>query len=111
VLVGALALSAFEGWVAVGWYEMLLLAGASLFLIVGYLLIVDAFRHGDIATISPFRYTGLIWALGAGYLIWGDIPNALAFAGIVIVVGSGLYVLHRERIKARDEALRTEPVE
>ena len=111
VLVGALALSAFEGWVAVGWHELLLLGGASLFLIVGYLLIVDAFRHGDIATISPFRYTGLIWALGAGYLIWGDIPNGLAVAGIVIVVASGLYVLHRERIRARDEALRSEPVE
>lgn len=111
VLVGALALSAFEGWVAIGWRELLLLGGASLFLIIGYLLIVDAFRHGDIATVSPFRYTGLIWALGAGYLVWGDIPNTLAFAGIVIVVGSGLYVLHRERIKARDEAARTEPVE
>lgn len=111
VLVGALALSAFEGWVAIGWHELLWLGGASVFLIGGYLLIVDAFRHGDIATISPFRYTGLIWALGAGYLIWGDIPNTLACAGIVIVVGSGLYVLHRERIKARDEALRSEPVE
>lgn len=111
VLVGALALSAVEGWVAVGWREMLLLGGASLFLILGYLLIVDAFRHGDIATISPFRYTGLIWALGAGFLVWGDIPNPLAWCGIVIVVASGLYVLHRERIKAQEEAARSMPVE
>jgi drug/metabolite transporter (DMT)-like permease len=111
VLVGALALSAFEGWVAVSWREILLLGGASLCLIMGYLLIVDAFRHGDIATVSPFRYTGLIWALGAGYLVWGDIPNTLAFAGIVAVVASGLYVLHRERLKARDEAANSVPVE
>jgi drug/metabolite transporter (DMT)-like permease len=111
VLTGALALSAFEGWVAVGLREVLLIGGASLFLIIGYLLIVDAFRHGDVATVGPFRYTGLIWALGAGYLVWGDIPNMLAFAGIVIVVASGLYVLHRERLKARDEAARTAPVE
>ncbi|MEK9969085.1 MAG: DMT family transporter [Ferrovibrio sp.] len=111
VLVGALALSAFEGWVAVGLREILLIGGASLFLIIGYLLIVDAFRNGDVATVGPFRYTGLIWALSAGYLVWGDIPNTLAFAGIVIVVASGLYVLHRERIKARDEAARTAPVE
>lgn len=111
VLIGALALSAFEGWVAVGWRELLLLGGASLFLILGYLLIVDAFRHGDIATIGPFRYTGLIWALAAGYLVWGDLPNSLAWCGIVIVVGSGLYVLHRERIKAQEEAARSMPVE
>ncbi|MFN4310522.1 MAG: DMT family transporter [Ferrovibrio sp.] len=104
VLLGALALSAWEGWVAVNLVQVLLLAGAGLFLIGGYLLIVDAFRHGDLATVGPFRYTGLIWALLSGFLVWGDIPNLLAFAGIVIVVASGLYVLHRERVKAREEA-------
>lgn len=104
VLLGALALSAWEGWVAVNLVQVLLLAGAGVFLIGGYLLIVDAFRHGDLATVGPFRYTGLIWALLSGFLVWGDIPNLLAFAGIVIVVASGLYVLHRERVKAREEA-------
>lgn len=108
---GALVLSAFEGWVAIGWREYTLLASAGVFLIIGYLLIVDAFRHGDIATVGPFRYTGLIWALLAGYLIWGDMPNGLAWAGIVIVVASGLYVLHRERVRGRDEAAKTVPVE
>jgi drug/metabolite transporter (DMT)-like permease len=111
VLTGALALAAVEGWVTIGWREVLLLGGAGIFLVMGYLLIVDAFRHGDIATVGPFRYTGLIWALTAGYMIWGDIPNPLAWAGIVIVVASGLYVLHRERLKARDEAAKTVPVE
>lgn len=111
VLIGALALSAVEGWVAVSWRDLLLLGGASLFLIIGYLLIVDAFRHGDLATVGPFRYTGLIWALAAGYLVWGDLPNPLAWCGIVIVVASGLYVLHRERIRAQEEAARSMPVE
>jgi drug/metabolite transporter (DMT)-like permease len=107
VLAGALVLSGFEGWVAVGWREYLLLGGAGLFLIGGYLLIVDAFRHGDLATVGPFRYTGLIWALVSGFLVWGELPNLLACGGIVIVVGAGLYVLHRERLKAQDEAART----
>lgn len=109
VLLGALLLSSMEGWVAIGWRETLLLAGAAFFLIGGYLLIVDAFRHGDLATVSPFRYTGLIWALLSGFIVWGDIPNLLAQAGIVIIVASGLYVLHRERIRARDEAAGTVP--
>lgn len=111
VMLGALILSGFEGWIAVGPRECLLLGGAGIFLIIGYLLIVDAFRHGDIATVGPFRYTGLIWALLSGYLVWGDIPNTLAWGGIVIVVASGLYVLHREQVKARDEATKTVPVE
>lgn len=104
VLCSALVLSAAEGWAAVGLREYALIAASGLFLIGGYLLIVDAFRHGDLATVGPFRYTALIWALLFGLLVWGDIPNPLAVAGIVIVVGSGLYVLHRERIRARDAA-------
>lgn len=111
VLVGALTLSLFEGWIAITWRECLLLGGAGLLLVGGYLLIVDAFRHGDLATVGPFRYTGLIWALLSGFLVWGDIPNLLAFGGIVIVVASGLYVLHRERLKMRDEAAKSVPVE
>lgn len=104
VLLAALALSAFEGWREIGLVEYMLLAGASLFLVGGYLLIVDAFRHGDLATVGPFRYTALIWALLSGFVVWGDIPNPLAQIGIVVVVASGLYVLHRERLRARSEA-------
>lgn len=111
VLLAALALAAFQGWATIGLREYLLLGSAGIFLIIGYLLIVDAFRHGDIATVGPFRYTGLIWALLSGFLIWGEIPNTLAWGGIVIVVASGLYVLHREQVKARDEATKTVPVE
>lgn len=107
VLVSALILSVFQGWVAMGWREIVLLGGAGFFLVGGYLLIVDAFRHGDLVTVGPFRYTGLVWALASGYLIWGDIPNLLAQAGIAIVVASGLYVLHRERLRARAERVAT----
>ncbi|WP_341702399.1 DMT family transporter [Ferrovibrio sp.] len=99
VLISALALSAVEGWASIGGREFTLLASAALFLIGGYLLIVDAFRHGDLTVVGPFRYTALIWALLFGFLIWGEIPNPLAMAGIAIVVASGLYVLHRERLK------------
>jgi hypothetical protein len=31
--------------------------------------------------------------------VWGDVPNALALCGIVVIVGSGLYILHRERVR------------
>lgn len=104
VLGAALVLSLFEGWVAMALREWLLLGGAGIFLIGGYLLIVDAFRHGDIATVGPFRYTTLLWALFWGWLVWNEIPNAMAFSGIVIIVASGLYVLHRERVRAREAA-------
>ena len=43
----------------------------------------------------------MLYAIVLGYLIWGDVPNALAWAGIALLVGAGLFVLHRERARAR----------
>jgi len=58
------------------------------------------------SVIAPFRYTGLLCALVLGYAVWGDVPNALAWGGIALLVGAGLYVLHGERAaRAPREAL------
>lgn len=97
VVAGALA--SIEGWVAMGGYEITLLAVSAVFIVGGYLLAVDAFRHAEVPVIVPLRYTGLLWALLLGWLIWGDVPNQLAAAGIALIVLSGLYVLHRERVR------------
>ena len=99
LLAGALSL--VEGWRPFGLFEFALLALASVFLAGGYYAIIDAMRHGEVSLVAPFRYTGLLWALILGFLIWGDVPNALAWGGIALLVGSGLYVLHRERVRAR----------
>ena len=95
LLSGAIALT--EGWRAFGTREVLLLVCAALFVAAGYYLIVVSFRHGDIAVISPFRYTALLVALLLGYFLWGDIPNLLAWCGIALLIGAGLYVILRER--------------
>lgn len=99
--VVALVLALIEGWVAMGWRESSYLAISAVFIAAGYQLAVDAFRHAEVPVIVPLRYTGLLWALLIGYLVWGDVPNALATAGIVLIVASGLYVLHRERVRGR----------
>ena len=49
--------------------------------------------------IFAIRYASILWALAIGYVVWGDVPNALALLGIVVIVGSGLYILHRERVR------------
>jgi drug/metabolite transporter (DMT)-like permease len=97
----ALAFALAEGWVAMTWGDFGFVALAALFIAAGYQLAVDAFRHAEVPVIVPLRYTGLLWALLLGYLVWGDVPNALATAGIVLIVASGLYVLHRERVRGR----------
>jgi drug/metabolite transporter (DMT)-like permease len=105
VTVTALAglLSIFQGWQPVTLPQMALLAAASVFLSSGYFLLVVGMRAGEMSLIAPFRYTGLLYALALGWLIWGDIPNALAWTGIVLMVGAGLHVLHGERARSRAE--------
>lgn len=72
-----------------------LLACASVLLSLGYVALVGAMRTGEISVVAPFRYVGLLAALALGWAVWGDIPNALAFLGIVVLVGAGLAMLRR----------------
>ncbi len=101
VTVVAGALSYFEGWRAFGLRELGLLALAAAFLMGAYALIVDAMRHGEMSLVAPFRYTGVLYAIALGYLVWGDVPNRLAWGGIALLVAAGLFVLQRERSRMR----------
>ncbi len=101
-------LSLVQGWQPMAARHLGLLALASVFLSIGYYLIIVGMRHGDMSVVAPFRYTGLLFALAIGWAMWGDTPNALAFAGIALLVGAGLYVLHSERARSRD-ALEAAP--
>ncbi|MEY3474235.1 MAG: hypothetical protein RL087_693 [Pseudomonadota bacterium] len=83
----------FEGWKAMTLREWALLAGAATFLAMGYQLIIRATRSGDISAVAPFRYVCLLIALSLGWALWGHVPNAMAWAGIVLVTGAGLVLL------------------
>jgi drug/metabolite transporter (DMT)-like permease len=96
------SLSLVQGWQPMTARHLGLLALASVFLSIGYYLIIVGMRHGDMSVVAPFRYTGLLFALAVGWVVWGDTPNALAFTGIALLVGAGLYVLHNERARSRD---------
>ena len=54
---------------------------------------------GELSVIGTFRYASILWALAIGYAVWGEVPNALASCGIVVIVASGLYILYRERVR------------
>jgi drug/metabolite transporter (DMT)-like permease len=92
-----------QGWQPVHPRQLAMLAGASVFLSCGYYLLTVAMRGGEMSLIAPFRYAGLLFALLLGYLVWGDVPDALAWIGIALLVAAGLYVLHGERGRGRPE--------
>lgn len=65
----------------------------------GNLALTHAFRFAPVAVLGPFEYTGMLWAVLFGYLLWGDLPDAWILSGCAVVVASGLYILHRETRK------------
>jgi len=89
----------WQGWVPMSWHDVGLLAIASVFLSAGYYSVIAAMRQGEMSVVAPFRYVGLLWALLIGFVVWGDIPNALAWAGIALLIGAGLYMLRQQRTK------------
>ena len=105
VTVSGVVLSPLSGWVAVQPAAAVLLLAAGGFLIVGYLSVVMAMRVGDIATVAPFRYTALIFAIALGWIIFGHLPGPMTLAGAAIIVASGIYTFYRERKRGRPLAV------
>ena len=58
---------------------------------------VESFRFGEAAVISPFRYASVLWAAAIGFLLWGDGLDAWMALGTGFLVGSGLYLLRQSR--------------
>ena len=65
--------------------------------VVGQGCMISSFKFGPAAVISPYFYTALIFAALIGYLVFGDIPDTTSWIGMALIVGSGLYIAHRER--------------
>ncbi len=95
VVAVALVATTLLGW------KSITLGVAAFFLLNGLLsasahfLIIDALRLGDASLVSPFRYSGLLWATILGLLVWGDFPDTWTLAGAALLVASGLYILER----------------
>lgn len=111
VASGAVTLTGFamgllEDWQPITAPSFAALAGAAVFIVAGYLMIILAMRSGELAVVSPFRYSIILWAIIAGVLVWGDLPDPVAMLGIAIVAGSGIYTFHRERRRGLQERAR-----
>lgn len=76
-----------------------LIAGMGLAGAAGQVALTRAFQLGEASMIAPLEYTGLVWVIGWDLLFWGALPDAVTWLGAAIIVASGLYLLHRERIR------------
>jgi drug/metabolite transporter (DMT)-like permease len=71
---------------------------------LGHYLMIKAFGAAPGGTLAPFIYVQMLWMVFVGWLWFHDWPAVTTWIGIALIVGSGLYALHRERIRARERA-------
>ena len=106
----ALALPALPGWEwpadGPGW---LAFAAIGAFGWAGHQITVIAHRLAPATTLAPFVYLQLIFMTGAGWLVFGSVPDLWVFVGAAVVVASGLFIWMRERRLERGRAASDPP--
>jgi drug/metabolite transporter (DMT)-like permease len=96
VAVGA-GLLALPDWQPVRASDAFWLIGMGATGALGQLLITEAFKCAPVSVVAPFEYSTLFWGLLLDLALWGDLPGPIVYAGAAIIIGSGLYLIHRER--------------
>jgi drug/metabolite transporter (DMT)-like permease len=86
-----------EDWQPVSLLNTGMLIASACFVAGANSMIIRALRLGEISVVSPFRYSSILWAMVLGAAIWGDVPDALALGGTLLIVAAGVYSFHRER--------------
>ncbi len=87
--------SLWQDWAVVSMTSWACLGGAAVLLSTGYFLLIQSTRSADLTVVAPFRYVGLLTAVVMGFVVWGDIPNPMAWCGMVLLVGAGLMMLRK----------------
>jgi drug/metabolite transporter (DMT)-like permease len=85
------------GWITPTWQEFVVLATIGIFGGLAHILLTESYRHAPASLVAPFDYTSMLWALLLGYLVFGELPDLLVYAGAAIVAAAGLFVIWRER--------------
>lgn len=103
ILVPLVVLADGRGWPTLDpvWPEGInwaLLFGVGFFATVAHMMMTYALMLAPASTLAPLHYLEIISAAVLGYIVFDDLPNGIALWGILIIMGSGLYVMHRERI-------------
>jgi drug/metabolite transporter (DMT)-like permease len=84
------------GWAPLSWTQFSLLVGAGLCGGVAQILMTEGYRHAEVSTVAPFEYTSMIWAIAAGYFLFGEVASVNMLFGGLIVIGAGLFIIWRE---------------
>ena len=96
-------LLAWPGWVPLRGEHAAIIAGIGIAGALGQYTITEAFRSGEASLVAPLEYSALVWGVLLDLSLWGVLPDGLTWLGAAIIVGSGLYLIRRERVHAEAE--------
>lgn len=102
VLLFALGSSVVSGvlsipvWVPPSGWALAALVGVGAISAAAQLLMTEGYRSGEANMLAPFEYGAILYTVLLGYLIWNEAPGAWEFAGIAVLVASGLFAWWRE---------------
>ena len=75
---------------------------------LSHFALIKALGYAEAGSLQPYSYTLFLWAAVIGYLVFNDVPDLWTLAGALIIIASGLYAWHRERVR-RIEAVSDQP--
>ena len=96
-------------WVTPSWHDILFGIFIGIASTAGQWIVVLAFRYADASVLAPFSYTQLVWVSVLGFFVFGEIPDLWTIAGAAVIVCSGLYTAHRERVRRLQAPVEAEP--
>lgn len=94
-------------WAPVQGYDLLLIVAIGFIAAIGFFCLSKAYCLAEASAIAPFEFTYILWAVMVGYIFWSEVPNLTTILGVLVLVGSSLYIGYRERqIQRRENASR-----
>ncbi|MFL1463530.1 DMT family transporter [Roseococcus sp. DSY-14] len=88
-----------QGWRPAGLLELLPVALLGLGSLLGNGFVNKALALAPAAAVVPWQYTGILWGVALGWLVFADVPGPRTLAGAAVIVAAGLYILARERAR------------
>lgn len=85
-----------RGWATPTTFDLLLMCACGAIAAIGLTLLTHAYAISQSSVVAPFEFTFAFWGILWGWLFWSDLPDALGWLGIAIIIAAGVYVLRAE---------------
>jgi len=95
----AMSIAVIPDWVTPPPGDLLMMAGIGAIAAFGHFLLIRAFDHAPASLLAPYSYSEIVMATAVGWFIFDDFPDGWTWAGIAVIVTSGIYISWREGLK------------